>query len=357
MRRHRLKISSARAKLDLRRFCSDIYDENCKWRLSSKYLVGEGRIFDRGIDQEITIGVGGLLHESFFQNFSIVSDLDFVSVKVTAAHEYRHYLQNIGEVDFPEIHLSRMSVVGNNGYYMNFWNELPHEIDAEWDAVGVVWDDFAVQRPKIADAVMLEYINYRANETKYFLSPSDDGYKSRNQVMEAFEKAYCDSIEGQRSLCSTLRAKSPITGKRDKWIQYMNLDGTPYDAEKPWMRVFLDVVGERNGAKRDLMMCSVMAHIDSELAKDFPVLADIDLSSASVFGRPFPDEKPQVRMRPVSERFDLEPMIIRPRAWPIRQGPEFIPGSGPVEGAGARCVAAAEEMNAKDDKPEEFGFT
>lgn len=52
--------------------------------------------------------------------------------------------------------------------------------------------------PEQADACMLDYINQKANHTRYMIPPIPDGYQSKAEVEHAFEEAYERSLTKAR---------------------------------------------------------------------------------------------------------------------------------------------------------------
>lgn len=135
----------------------------------------------------IRVGVAGLSGKLRLP-FAPVDDLAFTTAVVCLYHEYGHYLQNYGPDKDILCMISEVSVIGNPEYYIHAWKTLPHEIKAEGMGISMAWDAMEAAFSGKADVCMLDYVNHRARDTAYMIPAKPDGYRSRGDVMAAFER-------------------------------------------------------------------------------------------------------------------------------------------------------------------------
>lgn len=162
---------------------------------SNVMSCGDGKT-DAGTRRS-AVGIKGL-EPKFFRRKGSVSDLAFVRTGVTMFHEARHLRQLMDPNMNVEVGISAVSVMHNPGYYKASWDELPHEIDAEANGVIGFWDILEEYYPDCADAVMLEYVNWRVSESRYMLHARFEEFKAKSEVIKAFEHAYEDSLTKPR---------------------------------------------------------------------------------------------------------------------------------------------------------------
>lgn len=238
---------------------------------------GESRNYDKDVS-DLMIGIGALSGKTTFL-FSRVDDLTFTRTVVALFHEYGHYLQNYGPNQNLQEAVSEISAFYNPSYYLRGWKEFPHEISAEATGVMLGWNAIESVFPDKADACMLEYVNFRADNTSYMLPHKDDGYQSRDEVRQAFESAMEKSLNEPRQPQSRFlqyddeASRLLMQGCKSRFV-------TPnkYHVDK--------LIGTMPGEQKDRMMASLVLHLHPDLLDERPILWTTDLSIEHVFGKP-----------------------------------------------------------------------
>lgn len=240
---------------------------------------GEGSIknYDGNISK-MEIGIVGLSGQSKLP-FARVDDSTFTKCLVALYHEYGHYLQDYGPDKDVSCLISETSVIGNNTYYRRAWKMLPHEIRAETVGVDLAWDAMLSTFPKQADTCMLNYINRRASETAYMLPEKQGGYRSRDEVMGAFEDAM------NRSLTLPRKSLGGFFGYPDESIQLVTQGDSNFKLSPNRYHA-----GKLNdsvpGAQKDRMMAALVLELRPDAMDDRPLLKSENLTVEHEFGRP-----------------------------------------------------------------------
>lgn len=109
---------------------------------------------------EIILGTSNSSIKDIY-SFGFMKDIDFIKLSVTLFHEFSHCDQHIHDTP-KEILISDLSKYKNTDYYLDNWQILPHEIDAEYNGVMQMWEklDDLYSQDK-ADKLMFEYLQYR----------------------------------------------------------------------------------------------------------------------------------------------------------------------------------------------------
>lgn len=222
------------------------------------------------------IGIKGL-KPKFFERRDFISDLAFARTGVAMFHEARH-LRQLTDPDMNvEIGISAVSVMYNSTYYKASWDELPHEIDAEANGVIGFWDILEEYYPDYADEVMLEYVNWRISESRYMLHARPGGFKSKSEVVKAFEQAYEDSLTKPR------RPHPDMKRYPDMLIRLFNTDGRV----SPFFHKFWDRMNSAIGSVRDRTLASMVQVLDDEAASSYACLSGVDMDIHRVFTASF----------------------------------------------------------------------
>lgn len=226
---------------------------------------------------KIQLGIEHISEETRFP-LAKVSDLSFTRTIVALYHEYGHYLQNYGpEKDMPSM-ISEVSVIKNEKYYKHAWSELPHEINAEATGVILAWRAMENAFPDHANECMLDYINYRTQNTTYMIPAKQNGYESKNEIMTAFNKAIHKSIYEPRT------PQGRFLRYEDESIQlltqgYENYLRSPnaYHADK--------LIDTMPGAQKDRMLAALVLQLHPDILEERPLLKSENLTVEHEFGR------------------------------------------------------------------------
>lgn len=174
-----------------------------------------------------------------------------------------------------EIGVSMISVFGNHDYYVNCWDELPHEIDAECHGVLETWDVLLDACPGEADRLMLGFVNERAENTQYVIRPPEGGFLYKEQVEKAFSDAYDEAL-------SEPRRPHPGFRRYGDAVSRMTCED---GRVRPEFHEILDAFMEPvDGATKDRMMASLACLADPSNQWLVACLKDEDLSVRTVFG-------------------------------------------------------------------------
>lgn len=175
--------------------------------------------------------------------------------------------------------ISEVSVAYNLTYYQAAWKELPHEINAENTGVKLAWNAMKHIFPEKADDYMLEYVNFRTENTTYMIPAKQGGYQSYEEVMDAFETAMDKSLNQPRT------PQGRFLRYEDESIQllmqgYDNYLRSPnaYHADK--------LIDTMPGAQKDRMLAALILQLHPDILEERPLVKQENLTVEHEFGRP-----------------------------------------------------------------------
>ena len=249
-------------------------------KLNRKVQIGKAatdNFSDKG-KSHIRVGIKGLYKNPILPNYHI-DDLQFTQAVVSIYHEYGHYLQNYGpEKDIPSM-ISEVSVAYNKTYYKCAWKELPHEINAEATGISLAWNTMQKAFPINAEKCMLDYVNFRTENTAYMIPAKQGGYQSYEEVMDAFDTAMDKSLNQPRT------PQGRFLRYKDESIQllmqgYDNYLRSPnaYHADK--------LIDTMPGAQKDRMLAALILQLHPDILEERPLLKQENLTVEHEFGRP-----------------------------------------------------------------------
>lgn len=169
--------------------------------LVDDFAVGEGSIDDK-INGSLNVNIGTYgLYQSLF---SYVSDFNFVNCVVSMHHEGRHAEQVLTlyrDVSSTKLENNRYLAISHlacqnshNGYYFANRMKNPREIDAEHIAVLRSYYYLSAQFPNVdCEELILDYVNYKAENSTYYIKHGDKPFESLEEVNDAFDQAFEDS--------------------------------------------------------------------------------------------------------------------------------------------------------------------
>lgn len=226
----------------------------------------------------VRVGAAGLSGGSK-SPFAPVSSLAFTRTAVALYHEYGHYFQNYGSDKDILCMISEVSVIRNTSYYVDAWETLPHEIKAEGMGVSLAWDAMESMFPGKADACMLDYINYRANDTMYMLPAKPGaGYQSRDEVEDAFETAMDDSLHMPRKqLTRLLYYDGESSQLLMQGCKNRHITPNAYHADR--------LIDTMPGMNRDRMLAALVLTLHPDILDERPELVPENLTVEHEFGR------------------------------------------------------------------------
>lgn len=169
MRNSLLNLNGKTAFLLLSNWINKIerIEKDLEIQIDDNYSSGEGKTIVDKSNSSYQIIIGCDISNRFPLKYLFINDRDFIKTGVTLFHEINHYQEHIKE-HTKECLLSELSKYKNRNYYRKSWHELPHEIHAEYNGVMTMWD---VMEDKFTseqtDYCMLDYINTKANQTRY----------------------------------------------------------------------------------------------------------------------------------------------------------------------------------------------
>lgn len=256
---------------------------------SKDIRIGNGS-FERHIDgshliNNVLIGISPLTR-SWFAGNQPVEEKDFVKIGITMFHEFRHHQQTINKQVKKEIIIGDLSKVGNAQYYKNNWHCLPHEIDAEQAGILTMWSKAETVLDH-ADNLMLEYVTNRAQRT-YMVKAPEDGFRSKEQVTDAFEDAYRRSLNTKRDLSANFLRSD------DELAQILTNHGFGIRTE---YQLFYRQLCSAAGQEADRKIASLVSYLHPELQKLYPRLDFSELDPALTFGIPMPETRADLRSR------------------------------------------------------------
>lgn len=221
-------------------------------------------------------------------------NLRFIQMMVTLHHEYRHYKQLTADNTPKEILLSSLSICGNDEYYQTYWNELPHEINAEFCGVMQTWSRLEETYPKgkfyqkRINKYMFEYLTNRASKGNYMFEVPKDGFRSKEQVIELFKEAYEKALIDERTYDQNI-----LFNKSDEMPRIIKRDDSPYYREYAYFSNKL--ITAPNGQEQDRMMSSLVAYVHPKLQNTFSKLSFDELDPEHVFGKPLPESSTKLQ--------------------------------------------------------------
>lgn len=261
----------------------DTYD--IPWELSEQMPVGSGKtdLYDNN-QQFVMIGA-----KEFVTSKRKPDDLMFITMGVSLFHEFKHCKQNRGEDIDKYAATNLVSTFGNDYYYIGNWRQMPYEIAAEYFGVMNMWAALLeLCDVETIDKCLLSYINYRADNTSYFLSSVNGGYTDMDQVDAAFQKAYEDSIFGKRD------PQPGLSGYPDEFVRLLQADE---GVQSPYYEYFDKFIGTVSGEQKDRMLAAMVFHLYPDLKSWQPVLRSEEITFVSEFGKPFPEGTEESRER------------------------------------------------------------
>lgn len=267
--------------------------------ITNNVFVGQGIAFD-SMDQKFyaKVGIKGL--SDIKVGFSrYVSDLNFTRVVVSLYHEYRHlYNASVGYqgvTDNPDddilLSLSYLAKQGNEGYYLDGYSKCLYEIDAEYSGVDDAYDYLKSMFPEKADKMICEYVNWRVDNSTYFISPEQRGnekFRSIGEIDASFEKAF-DEAKVAKKYYRDVCKKSDEVMKllvRPEWKPFHDKLASDFETV----------------ADKDRGVSSVVCYLHKDYKARFPTLTNVDLSGKAVFGMPFPSGEKPVRKQVAPQR-------------------------------------------------------
>lgn len=226
----------------------------------------------------IGVGIKNLSGKSKLP-FAPVSDLTFTRTAVALYHEYGHYFQNYGSDKDILCMISEVSVIRNTGYYVDAWETLPHEIKAEGMGVSLAWNAMESMFPGKADACMLDYINYRANDTMYMLPAKPGaGYQSRDEVEDAFDMAMDNALHMPRKpLPGLLYYDGESSQLVMQGCKNRHISPNAYHADR--------LIDTMPGMNRDRMLAALVLTLHPDILDERLELVPENLTVEHEFGR------------------------------------------------------------------------
>lgn len=265
-----------------------IYDKN--------EILGKGntQYDDNGIPTNVIVGIFPL-SASFPERYFPIKDSDFVKLGTTMFHEFSHCRRSMSDLTPKEILISDLSKCHNKDYYYAVHHLLPHEIDAEYSGVMSMWSALENEYPDIADQLMFDYLDYRtagSEKTKklYMVERPDDGFQSKQQVKDLFNKAYEKSLTGKRNFPDTFLSYDGDTSK----LLATN-DGNSVRTE--YALVYLELLKSKTGIDTDRKMASLVSYVHPELQNKYTALNFEELGPDKIFDMPMPETTEEVRTR------------------------------------------------------------
>ena len=272
-------------------------EKHLEIQLNKNYPPGEGKTVIDKSKSLYQIIVGCNIPKTFPLNLLPIEDRNFVKIGVTLFHEVDHYQQHTKE-HIKECLLSELSKYNNDSYYKESWHELPHEIHAEYSGVMTMWEvmeqEFTLEQ---ADACMLDYINQKADHTRYIIPPAPEGYQSKTEVEHAFEEAY------ERSLTKVRKFQPNFLRYKDEASRLLTDDGI---LRIEYQRHYHTLIGNIPGEQKDRLMSSLVVHLHPELQEEYPALEFHGLSIKQTFHLPAPETTEEARQRVLQEENKLD---------------------------------------------------
>lgn len=226
----------------------------------------------------------------------IMKDSDFVTIGITMFHEIAHYDQKLSLNISKEILISELSKFGNSQYYHDNWHKLAHEIDAEYTGIITMWEHLDSIYPDDADIFMLDRLADRTmpDKTPYIIQKPENGFQSKEQIEELFEKAYDESLISKRELTPKFLRSG------DEIAQLFTYNGSGIRIE---YYPFYHQLQTARGLDADTKMASLVTYIHPELQNEYPELNFAEFDPLLVFGIPMPETREEILNR-IELQFD-----------------------------------------------------
>lgn len=213
-----------------------------------------------------------------------LTDKYFGHLAITGMHELTHCVQNMSK-DTPEMMLiSEISTFGNMHYRRDNWGNFPHEIQAEYTGTMKARLKMRQQFPEQTghvDTVILECVNERARDSRHPIHDymPEEGFKSQNEVVDAFHTAMKELPDRKRNFVSTFRRHED--GMQDIIVQILaDEDGN----RRPEYRYLNEELqNEESGLEFDRKLACVMLYVYPKLYELYPQLQDAGMEPQTVF--------------------------------------------------------------------------
>lgn len=218
-------------------------------------------------------------------NYKKVKDNDFVNTIVSIFHESRHLNAKLfgckyfrdNKMDDYYVQLSYMAREGNDSYYINNYNSMAYEIDAEQYAINAAFEYLKCNFSDDVDCeqLIVNYVNgrIRRNEYKIDFVNNHDEYTSLDQINKAFD----DKFDKSKSL--------------NRYVDFNSTDQITFILKnKGWLQVKKQIENMSQkkipncGFQMDEMMASLAIYQYPEYSKRLPKEWQKKLSPKEVFG-------------------------------------------------------------------------
>ena len=258
------KFYSAMVKLT--EFCAEKFGYEVRYNLNKNFSPFLS-VIDDGIDgmNLATIGVGHLAPDE------PVSDLYFTMSALSVLHAFRHFIlmadmyEGTGQGKDADrlFEIAYLAMQYNERYIRRNYNTYPLEIDAEWDATlvfGGILQEAGVD-PDYIVKLLVDAELFKIRRFDYFLPefpvPCDsdgdgDGDSKQVDCLAAFQALQAQFRERLDLSYHARRNYNPIDDAHDFVLQVFD--------RPDWHERALMFFSESDGARRDLMMCSVVVN-------------------------------------------------------------------------------------------------
>lgn len=251
---------------------------------------------------KITIGIAPYSDLPIFKDRQ-VNDLDIMQLLITEVHELTHLRRETSLDTDDEIEISSLSKCMNKKLYLHNWPRMPHEIDAEYNAVMEVWSVAEELWGDRADTLMFKYLEHRAKNTDYMIGIPEGGFQTKEQVDALFNDAYQKAVEGPMNdgYGRAMRELPPgyLEEKDELSKMFAEYDETGRKAIIRYEYIpFRDgLLKSKTGAEFDRKVASLVAYVHPELQELYPSLDFKKLDPEIVFGVPMPESPKEIMDR------------------------------------------------------------
>ena len=164
-------------------------------------------------------------------DYKKVKDNDFVNTIVSIFHESRHLNAKLfgceyfrdNKMDDYYVQLSYMAREGNDSYYINNYNSMAYEIDAEQYAINAAFEYLKCNFSDDVDCeqLIVNYVNgrIRRNEYKIDFVNNHDEYTSLDQINKAFDDKFNKSKSINRYVDFNSTDQITFILKNKGWLQ------------------------------------------------------------------------------------------------------------------------------------------
>lgn len=280
-------MRSKKCEHTLKSWGEQTLENNAQLIFSNKKPFGEGEIRNNtksNSKPQIIVGTGIKNGSSILEKFQ-VNDLDFVKLGVTMFHEIGHYERSFKKPT-KELQISELSKFGNAEYYEYNWQNMQHEIDAEYTGIMSMWKKMKEFVPDKADKLMLEHLTDRARNTVYMIRMPKEGFTSKTQINSLFEQAYDNA---SRTLpLGFLRSDDEIARMCTTDDKILRLE---------YAAIYNKLVTPVSGKEMDKMMASIVSYIHPELQETYSTIDFDSLNPSHIFKIPIPETTDEIRKR------------------------------------------------------------